>query len=286
MEKTLILFLFCSASDVGGASACGWRLGSGRRRDDHAGQRRQGSRTATSCAPLPARRFPRKPKPTGRKPRWRSRQPTRLAGTPSNCDSVSVTFRDANKKQGGKFAEAVLHAGPGCRPLRQAGRSAQAVQRRRSPSIPSSAARAWVSASMPSRRAARLRPSLPSSRPCATTLAAPRLREPGDDADGAQRSQQRRRAQQPASRTRDRRPVTCPRSTRWRCLFLGRAQDNKKMLDLAGVVCRQAQLINANYAPIYNTWGLINVQQGERFRRPPHVREGVVARSRSTSKLT
>ena len=33
-------------------------------------------------------------------------------------------------------------------------------------------------------------------------------------------------------------------------LFLGRAQDNKKMLDLAAVVCRQAQLINPNYAPI------------------------------------
>lgn len=34
------------------------------------------------------------------------------------------------------------------------------------------------------------------------------------------------------------------------------------MLDLAEVVCRQAQLINGNYAPIYNTWGLINMQQG------------------------
>lgn len=35
-----------------------------------------------------------------------------------------------------------------------------------------------------------------------------------------------------------------------------------QMLDLAEVVCRQAQLMDANYAPIYNTWGLINVQQG------------------------
>jgi len=34
------------------------------------------------------------------------------------------------------------------------------------------------------------------------------------------------------------------------------------MLDLAEVVCRQAQLIDGNYAPIYNTWGLINVRQG------------------------
>nr|MDQ3031109.1 tetratricopeptide repeat protein [Myxococcota bacterium] len=35
-----------------------------------------------------------------------------------------------------------------------------------------------------------------------------------------------------------------------------------QMLDLAEVVCRQAQLIDGAYAPIYNTWGLINVQQG------------------------
>ena len=48
-------------------------------------------------------------------------------------------------------------------------------------------------------------------------------------------------------------------------LFLGRAQDNTKMLDLAAVVCRQAQLINANYAPIYNTWGLINMRKQNVF---------------------
>jgi tetratricopeptide (TPR) repeat protein len=41
-----------------------------------------------------------------------------------------------------------------------------------------------------------------------------------------------------------------------------RQQQGSQMLDLAEVVCRQAQLINGNYAPIYNTWGLINMQQG------------------------
>jgi tetratricopeptide (TPR) repeat protein len=48
-------------------------------------------------------------------------------------------------------------------------------------------------------------------------------------------------------------------------LFLGRAQDNAKMLDLAAVVCRQAQLINPNYAPIYNTWGLLNMKRKNVF---------------------
>jgi tetratricopeptide (TPR) repeat protein len=48
-------------------------------------------------------------------------------------------------------------------------------------------------------------------------------------------------------------------------LFVGRAQGNAKMLDLAAVVCRQAQLINPNFAPIYNTWGLINVKKQNVF---------------------
>jgi tetratricopeptide (TPR) repeat protein len=34
-------------------------------------------------------------------------------------------------------------------------------------------------------------------------------------------------------------------------------------LDLAEVVCRQAQMLDADYAPIYNTWGLIKVYKGD-----------------------
>lgn len=34
-------------------------------------------------------------------------------------------------------------------------------------------------------------------------------------------------------------------------------------LDLAEIVCRQAQLIDPEYAPIYNTWGLIKVEKGD-----------------------
>ncbi|MGF1469688.1 MAG: tetratricopeptide repeat protein [Sandaracinaceae bacterium] len=46
-------------------------------------------------------------------------------------------------------------------------------------------------------------------------------------------------------------------------LYFEQAARNRQMLDLAEVVCRQAQLINSEYAPIYNTWGLINVRQGK-----------------------
>ena len=34
-------------------------------------------------------------------------------------------------------------------------------------------------------------------------------------------------------------------------------------LDLAEVVCRQAQMIDESYAPIYNTWGLVKVYKGD-----------------------
>ncbi|QQR88829.1 MAG: tetratricopeptide repeat protein [Myxococcales bacterium] len=44
-------------------------------------------------------------------------------------------------------------------------------------------------------------------------------------------------------------------------LYLDLAKKDKKLLDLAEVVCRQAQQINDKYAPIYNTWGQINLAQ-------------------------
>jgi tetratricopeptide (TPR) repeat protein len=46
-------------------------------------------------------------------------------------------------------------------------------------------------------------------------------------------------------------------------LYVQDAKDNAKMLDLAEVVCSQAQKIDAKYAAIYNTWGLIDLRRGE-----------------------
>lgn len=42
-----------------------------------------------------------------------------------------------------------------------------------------------------------------------------------------------------------------------------RGQETRERLDLAEIVCRQAQLVEGNYAPIYNTWGLIAVEKGD-----------------------
>lgn len=46
-------------------------------------------------------------------------------------------------------------------------------------------------------------------------------------------------------------------------LYLERAGENRQMLDLAALVCRQGQLIDREYAPIYNTWGLVHVRKGD-----------------------
>ncbi len=47
-------------------------------------------------------------------------------------------------------------------------------------------------------------------------------------------------------------------------LHYGRgAAGNRSALDLAEVVCRQAQLIDGEYAPIYNTWGLVKMEKGD-----------------------
>ncbi len=43
----------------------------------------------------------------------------------------------------------------------------------------------------------------------------------------------------------------------------GRRTKSGAELDLAEVVCRQAQLIDGSYAPIYNTWGLIKITKGD-----------------------
>ncbi|MFW6067084.1 MAG: tetratricopeptide repeat protein [Myxococcota bacterium] len=46
-------------------------------------------------------------------------------------------------------------------------------------------------------------------------------------------------------------------------LFYEEGEKKREQLDLAEVVCRQAQLLDDEYAPIYNTWGLIKLRQGD-----------------------
>jgi tetratricopeptide (TPR) repeat protein len=45
-------------------------------------------------------------------------------------------------------------------------------------------------------------------------------------------------------------------------VHLDRSADDIRALTLAEVVCEQARQIDPDYAPLFNTWGVINVQQG------------------------
>lgn len=46
-------------------------------------------------------------------------------------------------------------------------------------------------------------------------------------------------------------------------IYLEQSEEQPQLRDLAQVVCRQAQLIDESYAPIYNTWALIDVARGD-----------------------
>ena len=54
-----------------------------------------------------------------------------------------------------------------------------------------------------------------------------------------------------------------PALDRMALIYLAQAEERPELLELAEVVCRQAQLIDPDYASLYNTWGLIDVEQGE-----------------------
>ena len=75
-------------------------------------------------------------------------------------------------------------------------------------------------------------------------------------------------------------------------LYLSEAADNDKKLDLAEVVCSQAQKIDANYAPIYNTWGLIDLQRGKiidaaaKFQRASELDERIFEAHMNFARIT
>lgn len=54
-----------------------------------------------------------------------------------------------------------------------------------------------------------------------------------------------------------------PALDRMALIYLAQSEERPELLELAEVVCRQAQLIDPRYASLYNTWGLIDVEQGE-----------------------
>lgn len=182
----------------------------------------------------------------------------------SNCDSVAAVFNDANKKQGGKFAEAVFMVGlvadrcgksdDALRYYNQAlGLDPKLCGARVGVGIDQFKKGSEAGAFASFEQAVRSDPRCTEGY---VNLAMMQMARNGASSEEALNNLRRALAID---------AQYLPAFNQMALLFLGRAQDNRKMLDLAGVVCRQAQLINANYAPIYNTWGLINVRKESVF---------------------
>ena len=260
MNKTSLSY--CSRLDALGARRLRRWLGSGWWRDHHAGQRRQGHQRQCGASSSGAA-VSKEAEANWKEATSAFKAADKAGWTAENCDSVAETFRDANKKQGGKFAEALYMQGlvaDRCgkgekRSAVQAGaRDRLQVLRRSRGARPrafkkGSEAQAFASFEQAVR-------DDPHCTEGYVNLAMMQWQRSGATA--------RKRSTTCVARSRSMRS-TCPRSTRWRCSTCGHAQDNKKMLDLAEVVCSQAQKIDANYAPIYNTWGLINLRKENVF---------------------
>ena len=197
----------------------------------------------------------------------------------SNCSTAIAKFEEANASQGGNFAEAQYMAGlvaQTCRDTDRARRfyndslqSAEAA-RRQNPNAtgpgngPLCKARVALAlldiangnrsgAAQAFQRAVREDPQCTSGY---VNLAIAQR-----EAGGAQEAEALRNLRRALAIESD----YLPAFNQMALLYYNRGLQSggEASLDLAEVVCRQAQLIDRNYAPIYNTWGLVKIRKGD-----------------------
>lgn len=182
----------------------------------------------------------------------------------STCESVSSDFSRANKEQGGRFAEAIYMSGLA---LDRCGKSDDAQKRyKEALEIDPKQCGARVGIGIKDFNEGRDQQAYAAFDRAVRDDA--RCTEGYVNLAMMQMARDGAKSEEALNNLRRALAIDAqylPAFNQMALLFLGRAQDNKKMLDLAAVVCRQAQLINPNYAPIYNTWGLINVRKENVF---------------------
>jgi tetratricopeptide (TPR) repeat protein len=187
--------------------------------------------------------------------------------TPDECARVADAFERANEEQGGSFAEAIYMVGL---THAQCGAPDEArVHYERALALRGGFCGPRVAAAVEDYRAGRidaarreLERAVREDTRCLegyVNLAMIQRRSPTGEADAL--SNLRRALAIDAS--------YLPAFDQMALLYLERARrhdggdDAGQLLGLAEVVCRQAQLVEAAYAPLYNTWGLVNVAQGD-----------------------
>lgn len=197
------------------------------------------------------------------------------------CSAVISKFEEANEAQGGSFAEALYMAGLVSQKCDDKERAREFYQQ---------ALRAAEQAYQAARRENR---SLPGNGPlCKARVALTLLDMEAGRRQGARQAFERAVREDPqctsgyvnlailqreaggdqeAEALRNLRRALAiesdylPAFNQMALLHYGRGlrRGGEASLDLAEVVCRQAQLIDRNYAPIYNTWGLVKIKKGD-----------------------
>jgi tetratricopeptide (TPR) repeat protein len=181
-----------------------------------------------------------------------------------NCSSISSDFKEANSDQGGKFAEAVYMQGLA---LDRCGKHDEALKfYNQALEIDQKQCGSRVGVGIDHFNNGRdaqayssFERSVRDDPQCTegyVNLAMMQMARDGAKSDDALNNLRRALAID---------AQYLPAFNQMALLFYMRSADNRKTLDLAAVVCRQGQLINDKFAPIYNTWGLINLKRDNVF---------------------
>ena len=184
--------------------------------------------------------------------------------TAPRCESTIKLFEAANRAQGKRFAESLYMAGLTAERCGESARANNYYESalRADPKLCSARAAVGVdqyNKGLVSQAASTFRQAIKSDPRCApayTNLAVIQRQQGGRDSKEALANLRRALAI-------DASYLAAFNQMALVYLEMAKANaGNEQTLDLAAVVCRQAQLIDAEYAPIYNTWGLISIEKG------------------------
>ncbi len=180
--------------------------------------------------------------------------------TTEHCASTLAKFNEANGAQGGNFTEAIYMMGVVSGRCGNDDQAASYYQQALSTNARYCGA--VVGVALTDMRAGRMQPArqrfeaaIAADNQCTAAYVNLAIIQRSNDAEAEEALQNLRRALAIES-------DYLPAFNQMALLFYDQSERNRQKLDLAEVVCRQAQIINGNYAPIYTTGGLINVRQG------------------------
>ncbi len=181
----------------------------------------------------------------------------------ADCERIAELFGDANEAQGGRFAEAIYMAGVS---RARCGKQEEALEAyrdalRANPKF----CRARAALGLHELRRGNagkaeqmFRQAIKDDLRCTpayVNLAIVQRSRGGASLDEARKNLRRALAVDSAY---------LPAFNELALVFMAEAEAGKEQsMDLAEIVCRQAQLLDKDYAPIYNTWGLIKMRRGD-----------------------